>query len=140
VTAMQVVRAVEDVGGVLVLSRGRIKYSIPRSAAWLLREVTHKREEIIGLLTRRMPSLSLPRGVRLLRWFPQQPPVMLQESSVVIDVEKFVAATLAQLSARLEGKDCLAGNWALRTLIERLEQVGVVIEVDHRTIDQTEER
>jgi hypothetical protein len=140
VTAMQVVRAVENVGGVLVLSGGRIKYSIPKSAAWLLGEVIDKREEIIGLLTRRIPSLSLPRGVRLLRWSPQQPPVMLQESSVVIDVEKFVAATLAQLSARLEGKDYLAGNWPLRTLIERLEQVGVVIEVDPQLSEQAEER
>ena len=128
-TATEVVRAVENVGGALVLSRGRIKYSIPSCAAWLLPELQKKREDIIGLLERRTPAPSMPPGIRLVRWSPQEPPIVLQESSVVIDVDKFISATLAQLQARLDGKDYLAGNWPLRALIERLEQVGVVIEL-----------
>jgi hypothetical protein len=138
--ALKVVRAIENLGGALVLSCGRIKYSIPRSAAWLLPEVKQKREAIIGLLEHRMPLPSMPRGVRLVRWSPQEPPIMLQESSVVIDVDKFIAATLVQVSACLEGKDYLAGNWPLRVLIERLEQVGVVIELAPQVTDRVKER
>jgi hypothetical protein len=48
----------------------------------------------------------------------------------VIDVDKFISSTLAQLQARLEGRDFLAGNWGQRDLIERLEQVGVEVEVN----------
>jgi hypothetical protein len=51
--------------------------------------------------------------------------IVIQEWSLVI-VEKFIATTLTQISARLDSKDYFAGNWSLRALIERLEQVGVV--------------
>jgi hypothetical protein len=61
---------------------------------------------------------------------PKQPPVVLQQCSLVIDVEKFISATLAPLRARLEGKDFPAGNWQKRELIERLEQVGIEVEVN----------
>ena len=139
-TAMEVVRAVEKAGGSLAVRGSHIKYSIPKSAVWLIPELREKREEIIGLLERRTPPPPMPPGIRLVRWAPQKPPVVLQELSVVIDVEKFISATLAQVSARLDGKDYLAGNWPLRGLIERLEQVGVVIELEHQVTDQLEER
>ena len=88
-----------------------------------------QREEIVAPHQRRMALPPIPDGVRLACWDPKQPPVVLQQCSVVIDVEKFVLATLEQLQARIEGKDFLAGNWSLRELIERLEQVGVKVEV-----------
>ena len=46
----------------------------------------------------------------------------------MIDVDKFIFTTLMELQARLEGKDWLAGNWSIRDLTERLEQVGVKVE------------
>ncbi|MGA7892072.1 MAG: hypothetical protein WCA49_02510 [Candidatus Sulfotelmatobacter sp.] len=49
---------------------------------------------------------------------------------IVSEVDKFVCATLRELRARLEGKDFLAGNWSLRELVDRLEQVGVVVSVE----------
>jgi len=54
---------------------------------------------------------------------------------IVTNVDKFIAATLRELRARLEGKDFLAGNWSLRELIERLDQVGVKLKVDGQTND-----
>jgi len=48
--------------------------------------------------------------------------------------ESFVDAAILQLTARLEGKDFLAGNWSLRELVERLEQVGVAVEVQQEAI------
>jgi hypothetical protein len=141
-TAIEVLRAVEKAGGSLALNRGRIKYSIPRPATWLVSELRQQRGEIVALLQQRTASLSMPPGVRLVRWAPKEPPVLLHQCSVVIDVEKFISATLAQLWARLEGKDFLAGNWPQRELIERLEQVGVEVEVNddhacHRTFDDS---
>jgi hypothetical protein len=129
-TATEVLRAVEEAGGSLALNRGQIKYAIPRPATWLVSELRQRRGEIVALLQQRTASPPMPPGVRLVRWTPKQPPVLLQHCSVVIDVEQFVSATLAQLWARLQGKDFVAGNWSQRELIERLEQVGVEVEVN----------
>ena len=49
---------------------------------------------------------------------------------IVSNVDKFIGATLRELRARLEGKDFLAGNWSLRELVDRLEQVGVEVRVE----------
>jgi len=72
----------------------------------------------------------MPPGVRLLRWEPKNPPIAIVHMGIVGNVHKFISATLLQLQARLEGKDFLAGNWSLRELIERLEQVGVAVEIE----------
>ena len=129
-TAVEVLQAVEKAGGSLALNRGHIKYAIPRPATWLVSELRQRRGEIVVLLQQRTALPPMPPGVRLVRWAPKEPPVLLQQCSVVIDVEKFISATLAQLRARLEGRDFLAGNWRQRELIERLEQVGVEVEVN----------
>jgi len=129
-TAIEVLYAVEKAGGSLALNRGQIKYTIPKPSAWLVAELRQQRDKIVALLQQRTALPPMPPGVRLVRWAPKQPPVVLQQWSVVIDVDKFISATLAQLRARLEGKDFLAGNWGQRDLIERLEQVGVEVEVN----------
>jgi hypothetical protein len=49
---------------------------------------------------------------------------------IVGNVYKFAVATLLQLRARLDGKDYLAGNWSAREFVDRLEQVGVVVEIE----------
>jgi hypothetical protein len=71
----------------------------------------------------------MPEGVRLLVWAPAHPPVAVETFAVVNDVSQFIRTTLQQLESALKG-DCLgAGNWPVRTLVERLEQVGVKVEV-----------
>jgi hypothetical protein len=72
---------------------------------------------------------TMPPGIRLLSWQPKRPPVELIEHSVVIEVDKFIATTLLQLSAALEHKQWQAGNWSVRQLIERMEQCGVGLEL-----------
>jgi hypothetical protein len=129
-TAIEVLHAVERAGGSLTLSGGLIKYTIPKPAGWLVTELKQHREELIGLLRESETPPLMPPGVRLLKWQPKDPPVAIVRMGVVSNVDKFIAATLRELRARLEGKDFLAGNWSLRELVERLEQVGVVVSVE----------
>jgi hypothetical protein len=64
------------------------------------------------------------------KWAPKKPPVAIVRMGVVTNVDKFIGATLRELRARLEGKDFLAGNWSLRELVDRLEQIGVEVKVE----------
>jgi len=129
-TPIEVLHAVEKAGGSVALLGGQIRYIPPKPSEWLIPELRQQRAEMIALLQGRAALSSMPPGVRLVRWDPKQPPILLERCSVVIDVEKFISATLAQIRARLEGRDFAAGNWPLRELVERLEQVGVEVEVD----------
>jgi hypothetical protein len=72
----------------------------------------------------------MPKGVRLLRWAPQLPPVAIESWAIVNDVPKFIQTTLCQLQAAMAGTNWLAGNWSVRELVERLEQVGVKVSVE----------
>ncbi len=72
----------------------------------------------------------MPKGVRLLHWAPQPPPVAIESWAVVNDVPKFIQTTLGQLGAAMAGKNWLAGNRSVRELVERLEQVGVKVSVE----------
>jgi hypothetical protein len=129
-TVTEVVSAVEEAGGALALNGSRIKYAIPKRAAWLVPELQQQREGIVALLQRRAALPPIPAGIRLVRWAPKQPPVVLEHCSVVNDVEKFARYTLEQLGHALEGRNWLAGNWSIRDLVERLEQVGVKVDVN----------
>lgn len=128
-TAIEVLHAVKKAGGALALNGGQIKYKIPKPAAWLVTELKQHREDLIGLLREGETPPPMPPGVRLLKWEPKNPPIAIVRMGIVSNVPKFIAATLLQLQARLEGKDFLAGNWSLRELVDRLEQVGVVVKV-----------
>jgi hypothetical protein len=129
-TAIELLNAVENVGGSLVLSGGHIKYAIPKRATWLISELKQNREELIGLLREVTTPPPMPPGVRLLKWEPKDPPIAIVRMGIVSNVDKFIGATLRELRARLEGKDFLAGNWSLRELVDRLEQVGVLVSVE----------
>jgi len=138
-TANEVLQAVEKVGGSLALNGNQIKYAIPRPAMWLVSELKQHREELIGLLREEGTPLPMPPGVRLLRWEPKNPPIAIVHMGIVSNVDKFVIATLLQLRARLEGKDSLAGNWSLRELVDRLEQVGVAVGIESAPICREEQ-
>jgi hypothetical protein len=71
----------------------------------------------------------MPKGVRLLQWAPKGPPVAIGSWSVVTDVPQFIQTTLGQLQAAMAGENWLAGNWSVRELVDRLEQVGVKADV-----------
>jgi hypothetical protein len=129
--APEVLEAVQIAGGSLTLIGERIQYALPDSAVWLVPELKQNREELVGLLREGGTPPLMPPGVRLLKWEPKIPPVAIVRMGIVSNVDKFIDATLRQLRARLEGKDFLAGNWSLRELVDRLEQVGVHVQVEH---------
>jgi hypothetical protein len=128
--APELLEAVQNLGGSLTLSGERIQYAIPDFALWLVTELKQHREELIGLLREEATPPPMPPGVRLLSWEPKTPPIAIVHMGIVSNVDKFVTATLLQLRARLDGKDSLAGNWSLRELVDRLEQVGVAVEIE----------
>lgn len=131
-TAEQLVTSIEAAGGALAVSEGRIRYTMPTRIAPLLEALRVNRKAVIHLLERRcreVAELRLPCGIKLVRCAPKVAPIVLTRWSVVMDTHQFIKATLAQMEAALCNKDWLAGNWNLRELVDRLEQVGVQIEV-----------
>ena len=118
----------------LRLADGKLKAAFPASArhevAPLLARLKEHRDQVVKVLGRRIQIPPMPPGVRLLAWEPKQAPVLLERWSVVIDVALFARRTLEQLEAALDGKNWLAGNWSARELVDRLEQVGVVVEFE----------
>jgi hypothetical protein len=99
----------------------------------VLEQLRNHRDEVRIALQQQTPTARIPRGARLVSWQLKEPPIALNRASVVIDVRKFVLRTLEQLEAALEGKDWLAGNGSPRDLCERLEQVGVLVEIKQAT-------
>ena len=129
-TATELVERIRTAGGSLVLDGDRIRYEIPEQAASLVPALHANREAVRRLLQASIPEM--PAGVQLISWSPIQPPVVLTRWSVVNDTELFIRHTLGQLSAALAGNNWVAGNWTVRELIERLEQVGVKVELAGR--------
>jgi hypothetical protein len=136
--APELLEAVQSLGGALTLSGERIQYTLPDSAVWLIPKLKQNRQELVGLLRERVTPPPMPLGVRLLKWEPKTPPVAIVRMGVVTHVDTFIDTTLRQFRARLDGKDFLAGNWSLRELVDRLEQVGVVVSVDSASERQEE--
>ena len=128
-TAIELLDAIEHVGRSLELNGGQIKYAIPKRATWLILELKENWEELIGLLREVKTRPPMPPVVRLLNWEQKEPPVAIVHMVIVNNVDKLIAATLGQLRARLEGKESLAGNWSLREIVDRLQQVGVVLQI-----------
>jgi hypothetical protein len=129
-----VVAEADAMGVELRLEDGKVKASFPAhkecEMAPLLEQLRANRDELVEVLRERdIPDL--PPGVKLISWKPKQPPVMLNRYSVVTDCALFAKATLRQLAAALAGKEWLAGNWSIAELVNRLREVGVVVEVQH---------
>ena len=130
-TAIELVEAVEKAGGSLRLKGDRLQYELPREAVQLLPKLRDKRNEVMSLLQKRAIPPNMPTGIELVRWQPKNPPVIVARHSVVTDVASFASATLAQIEAALVGRQWQAGNWSIRELIDRLEQVGVEVRLHH---------
>jgi hypothetical protein len=143
-TAEELIETVEQAGGRFELSGDKVRYQMPSATAHLVEVLRLQREEVRAILrqrhqeTQRPPSipqalpdgLTLPDGVRVVSWQPKEPPVTITHCAVVTDIPRFIKATLRQLQHLLAGDTpFLAGNWSTRDLIERLEQVGLKLEV-----------
>lgn len=132
-TAAELVEAVHQAGGVLTLDGDRIRYNVPKTASWIVTELRRQKDGVVAMLRKMSEPPEMPQGVRLVEWKLKVPPIAILRMGIVTDVKKFADATILQLKARLEGKDFLAGNWHLRELVERLEQVGVKVAIE--TVD-----
>ena len=71
----------------------------------------------------------LPRGVRLVLYAPKTPPVAIEQCSVVTNVDLFIRTTLADLEAKLGDTAGVKGGWTVPQMMDRLRQVGLVLEI-----------
>ena len=127
--APELLEAVQKAGGSLLLDGERIRYMLPDSGIWMITELKQHRTELLVLLRRRQHQGMLS-GVRLKKWQPKRPPIAIVEVGIVTDVHRFIGVTFQQLNAQLAGKDDPRdAKWSLRQLTDRLEQVGVEIEL-----------
>ena len=136
-TAPELIETIESVGGILTLNGDRIHYELPEDAAPMLDVLRQCRDEVVRLLRgREGPQIRgkshpdpyavalektiqsgpppMPKGVRLLQWAPQLPPVAIESWAVVNDVLQFIQTTLSQLQAAMDGRNWLAGNRSVR--------------------------
>ncbi len=134
--ALDAIVDAEAEGIKLRLVDGKVKAFYSANAqvrvAPLLERLRANRTEVSELLRQRSETPPMPPGIRLVHWQLKKPPVMLMRCSVVNDPAQFARYTLDQLQAALEGKNWLAGHWTIQELCERLEQVGVKVEVTVR--------
>jgi hypothetical protein len=131
-TPDQLIHQIESLGGRVVRDGERLRYELPPAAAPLLADLRVHKRAVLERLRSRPPIPTLPDGVRLVQWEPKAPPIVLTRWSVVTDAHQFISNTLRQLRAALAAKNWVAENWSVRDLVERLEDVGVYIEVDRQ--------
>ncbi len=131
---MELLSEAEAQGITLRIVGGKVKASLPGAAKPMLEPMLERlrahRDEILSALRQRSSLPPLPQSVRLVSWNPKEPPIALERCSIVTDVHLFISSTLEQLDAALKGNTWLAGNWSVRELLDRLEQVGVVLAVE----------
>ena len=122
--------------GVTVRVDGEILRLKPREALDddLIARIKEHKPEII----RALAPPAVPQGVRLVHWEPKSAPIALTRIEIVTDVPRFVTMTLLELQAALVGKRWLAGNRSVRDLIERLEECGVLVEVERGDASRTQ--
>jgi len=57
---------------------------------------------------------------------------------VIVDVDLFIRRELAELDARLLSPIQIRGGWGVFTILERLSQAGMELELDRRLPDLRE--
>ena len=135
-TPEELIAEFESAGVVLSLEGERVVCELPPEVPEeTLNKLRAEREEVKRILRERQLSRlpALPSGVRLVRWEPKTPPVAITRSSIVTNVPLFCETTLRQLQHAIAGDNpFLAGNWSVRELLDRLEQVGLKVEVQRQ--------
>lgn len=72
---------------------------------------------------------ALPGGVRLIRYEPKTPPVAIDTCSVVTDLKRFIRGELIDLDARLHSPVQIRAGHGVFTILDRLRQVGLELEI-----------
>ncbi len=129
--ALEIVSEIEALGGCLSLDGDdAIRYRMPEDAAHFLNELRAQKSEVVLILRKRKEIPPMPAGARLVHWEPKPAPVVLTQSSVVTEVDRFIRMTLLELKAALAGKRWQSGHWSVRDLVDRLEECGVRVEIE----------
>ena len=133
------IREVERLGGTFTLSGDKIEVEYPDESASeveaLLPELRAQRDAVRSLLYKHHSGMTtpggcppLPSGVRLKKYAPKSPPVLVQPWSVVTDVEKFIRACLRGLDWRLKHPKAYAAP-PIPEILSKLAEVGVEVEI-----------
>jgi hypothetical protein len=135
VTVADMVSEVEAAGVAFLLDGEKVHVRYPddqrrKELAGQIALLRAQRVEVAAYLKARRAIPPIPDGVRLIRWEPKPAPVILTRYEVVTEVSRFVEMTLLELRAAIAGRSYLAGHRGVRELMERLEECGVVVEVD----------
>jgi len=135
VTVADAVSDIEAAGVAFLLDGEKVRVWYPdnerrEELAGRIALLRGQRTEVVAYLKDRSAIPPMPEGVRLVRWELKPAPIAVTRVEIVTDVSRFVTTTLLELKAALAGRRWLAGNRNVRELIERLEECGVVVEVD----------
>lgn len=131
---------VERLGGAFVVRGDEIAVEYPEEKASevesILPKLSAEKDTVRSLLYKRPPGIPapaecplLPPGVRLKKYAPKSPPVLVQPWSVVTDVDKFIAACLRDLDWRLKHPKGYA-RAPLPEILSKLAEVGLELELD----------
>lgn len=125
--AEEIISAIHRGGGNIWLEGDKVRAHLPESLASLVDLIRSQKAELIAALAHRP---EMPEGVRLVRWEPKHAPVSLSLCETVTDVDPFIRSTLREVASRISGDDWRAGNWTLSALIDRLADVGCIVELE----------
>lgn len=142
-TVADVVTEIEAAGVAFRLEGEKVRVCYPdderrEELAGRIGLLRHQRAEVAAYLKARSAIPQMPEGVHLVRWEPKSAPIALTRVEIVTDVPRFVTMTLLELQAAMIGERWLAGNRSVRELIERLEECGVLVEVERSNASRTQ--
>ena len=81
----------------------------------------------------------LPKGVRLLRYAPKKPPLIISSFSVCNEVDKFIRHYLLELNARLHNPVQIRGGASVSEICSKLAEAGLELAIEAPSPGQCEE-
>jgi hypothetical protein len=82
----------------------------------------------------------LPGGVRLVRYTPKTPPIMLTVCSVVTEVDRFIRQALGELAARLHHPLQIKAGDSVFELLSKLADCGLELRLEWPPVGEMRER
>lgn len=129
-----------ELDGTFIRVKFPMNHRTPPAVETALETLKCHKEEALSLLRGRSVALcmdisrpsapfNLPLGTRILSYEPRKAPVLIDTASVVVDVEKFIKSELHELEARLYSPVQITGGWGVYSILDRLQQVGLELEI-----------
>jgi hypothetical protein len=137
VTVADIVSEIESAGAAFLLEDDKVRVWYPdderrKEVAGQIALLREQRAEVVAYLKVRSAAPPMPKGVRLIRWEPKAAPVAIDVCSVVLDVPKFIEGELRALDSRLNNPWTIHGGFTVPQMLDRLAQVGALVELDPR--------